>query len=42
VTIIERLLIEKPHRKRSLGKPRCRYEGNTSMNLTNIEWEGAQ
>jgi hypothetical protein len=42
VTIIERVLAEKPHVKRSLGKPRCRYDSNISMNLKSIEREGAQ
>jgi hypothetical protein len=37
VTIIESVLAGKPRGKRSLEKPRCRYEGSNSMNLTNTE-----
>jgi hypothetical protein len=35
-----RILVEKPERKRPLGKPRLRWEDNIKMDLTEIGWGG--
>jgi hypothetical protein len=35
-----RLLVGKPERKRPLGRPRCRWEDNTKMDLFEIGWGG--
>jgi hypothetical protein len=35
------ILIGKPEGKRSLGRPRRRWEGNIKMNLRETNWEGA-
>jgi hypothetical protein len=32
--------VEKPEGKRPLGRPRRRWEDNTEMDLTEIEWGG--
>jgi hypothetical protein len=32
--------VGKPERKRRLGKPRCRWQGNIRMELREIGWEG--
>lgn len=32
--------LEKPKRKRQLGKPRHRWEGNIKMNLKEVGWSG--
>jgi hypothetical protein len=34
------ILIGKPERKRHLGRPRYRCEGNIKMNLKERKWEG--
>jgi hypothetical protein len=35
-----RILVGKPERKRSLGRPRRRWEDNTRMDLREIGWDG--
>jgi hypothetical protein len=35
-----RILVGKPEGKRSLGRPRCRWEGNIKIDLREIEWGG--
>jgi hypothetical protein len=34
----DRILVEKSEGKRPLGRPRCRWEDNTKMDLREIEW----
>jgi hypothetical protein len=34
------ILVEKPEKKRTLGRPRGRCEGNTGMSLREIGWAG--
>jgi hypothetical protein len=34
-----KILVGKPEGKRSLGRPRCKYEDNIRVNLKEIEWE---
>jgi len=34
------VLVGKHHRKRALGRPRCRWQDNIRMNLTEIMWKG--
>jgi hypothetical protein len=34
------VLVIKSERKRPLGKPRCRWEGNIKMHLREIRWKG--
>jgi len=33
-------LVVKPKGKRPLGKPRCRWEDNSKMDLQEVEWGG--
>jgi hypothetical protein len=33
---VYRILVGKPERKRSLGRPRCRWEGNIKMDLQKV------
>ena len=33
---VHRVLVGKPERKRPLGKPRCRWEGNIKMDLQEV------
>jgi len=33
------ILVGKPEGKRSLGRPRCRWEDNIRMDLREIRWE---
>jgi hypothetical protein len=33
------ILVEKPEEKRSLGRPRCRWEDNIKMDLRKIGWK---
>jgi hypothetical protein len=35
-----RTLVGKPERKRPLGRPSCKWEDNTKMDLGEIEWSG--
>jgi hypothetical protein len=35
-----KILVGKPKGKRPLGRPRCRWEGNTKMDLREIWLEG--
>jgi hypothetical protein len=35
-----RILVGKPEGKRSLGRPRCRWEDNIKMDLGEIGWGG--
>jgi hypothetical protein len=35
-----KIVVGKPERKRSLGKPRRRWEDNIRMDLREIGWEG--
>jgi hypothetical protein len=35
-----RILVGKPEGKRPLGRPRCRWEDNTKMDLKEIGWGG--
>jgi hypothetical protein len=35
-----KILVRKPEGKRSLGKPRCRWEDNIRMDLRHVAWEG--
>jgi hypothetical protein len=35
-----RALVGKPERRRPLGRPRCRWEGNIKMDLREVGWEG--
>jgi hypothetical protein len=35
-----KVLMGKPEGKRLLGRPRCRWEDGTRMNLRETEWEG--
>jgi hypothetical protein len=37
---IYRVLVGKPEGKRPFGRPRCRLEDNTKMNLQEVEWVG--
>ena len=37
---IYRVLVGKPERKRSLGRPRSRWEDNIKMDLQEVEYEG--
>jgi len=37
---IYRVLVRKPEGKRSLGRPRHRWEDNTKMNLQEVGWVG--
>jgi len=34
------VLVGKPEGKRSLGRPRRRWEDNIKMNLKKVEWQG--
>jgi len=33
-----RVLVGKPEEKSALGRPRCRWEDNTKMDLKEVEW----
>jgi hypothetical protein len=35
-----RILVGKPEGKRSLGRPRCKWEDNIKMDLGEIRWCG--
>jgi hypothetical protein len=35
-----RVLLEKPERKRPLGRPMHRWDNNTNMNLQEVGWKG--
>jgi hypothetical protein len=35
-----RILVEKPERKRPLGRPRRRWVGDIKIDLTKIGWDG--
>jgi hypothetical protein len=35
-----KILVGKPEEKRPLGRPRCRWEDNIEMDLTEIGWGG--
>jgi hypothetical protein len=35
-----RILVEKPERKRPLGRPRCKWVNNIKIYLREIEWDG--
>ena len=35
---VHRVLVGKPEGKRTLGRPRCRWEGNIKMDLQEVEW----
>jgi hypothetical protein len=35
-----RILVEKPEGKRPLGRPRCRWVDNITMDLREIGWGG--
>jgi hypothetical protein len=35
-----KILVEKPEGKRTLGRPRRRWEGNIRMDLREMGWEG--
>jgi hypothetical protein len=35
-----RLLVGNPEVKRSLGRPRCRWENNVKMDIVEMEWSG--
>jgi hypothetical protein len=35
-----KILVGKPEGKRSLGRPRCRWEDNIRVDLKDIGWEG--
>jgi hypothetical protein len=35
-----RILVGEPERKRPLGRPRRRWEGNIEIDLREIEWNG--
>jgi hypothetical protein len=37
---VYRILVEKPERKRPLGRPRHRWGHNIKMNLREIGWDG--
>jgi len=37
---VYRVLVGKPERKRSLGRPRRRWEDNIKMDLQEVEWWG--
>jgi len=37
--IARKILVGKSEGKRTLGRPRRRWEGNVRMNLREIEWE---
>jgi len=34
------VLVEKPERKRPLGRPRYRWEGNIKMDVQEVGWRG--
>jgi hypothetical protein len=36
---VYKVLMEKPERKRPLGRPRCRWEDGIRMDLKEIGWE---
>jgi len=36
---VYRVLVGKPEGKRSLGRPRGRWEGNIKMDLQDVGWE---
>jgi hypothetical protein len=38
---VYRVLIGRPEGKRPVGRPRCRWEGNIKMDLTEIGIDGA-
>jgi hypothetical protein len=33
------IMVGKPEGKRPLGRPRCRWEDDIKINLTDMEWE---
>jgi hypothetical protein len=35
-----RILVEKPERKRPLGRRRCRWVNNVKMDLRELGWDG--
>jgi hypothetical protein len=35
-----RVLVGEPEAKRSLGRPRCRWEGNFEIDIKGTGWEG--
>jgi hypothetical protein len=37
-----RILVRKPERKRSLGRPRRRWEDNMKMDLREVGWPGME
>jgi hypothetical protein len=37
-----RVLVEKPERRRQLGRPRRRWEDNIKMDLREVEWGGLE
>jgi hypothetical protein len=36
------ILVGKPEERRSLGRPRCRWEDNIRMDLRGIGWKGVE
>jgi hypothetical protein len=40
ITIIKSRKVRKPEGKRPLGRPRCRWDDNMKMDLTEIGWGG--
>jgi len=37
--VVYRILLGKPEEKRSLGRPRCRWEDNNKMDYRQVGWE---
>ena len=37
-----RVLVEKPQGKRSLGRPRHRWEDDIKMDIQEVKWEGME
>jgi hypothetical protein len=37
---VYRVLVQKPERKRPLGRPRCRWEHNIKMDIQEVECRG--
>jgi hypothetical protein len=40
IRVVYRVLVEKPEGKRSLGRPRCRWENNIKMDFQEVGCEG--